>query len=332
MITVRGPRRRARSRRARRRRSPWASSRRRRRGPRSKRRSRAGTPYFSPIQFVASAVASAEAELTKRFWPIRIVASRRGVWDLRARMSVPFGPRSRACAAGRCARARRGPSRRRRRTPKARATAEAARGRGRIARPWGSFREGASLQRRPASRASAHAAASARPGSAADARGALEGRPQRRRRGTTGGGGRVSLQPAPARAVEGGLSEAAPPCARPDARATPRASAARRRRDGRRVPRLRVPRAGLLADVAAEDAIAERFLDAIGQGPAVLDRPVGEAARGVEQAGRDEGLRSGTPRGSARRRRTVRRSARREADRGRSRSPRAAGTSRAPGR
>src|SRR5262249_28067666 len=47
-----------------------------------------GTPTFSPSQLVASAVARAEAELTKRFCPMRIVASSFGVCALRLRIWV----------------------------------------------------------------------------------------------------------------------------------------------------------------------------------------------------------------------------------------------------
>jgi hypothetical protein len=50
-----------------------------------------GTPYFSPIQLVASAVARAEAELMNRFWPIRMVARSRGVCAFKSRMSLPLG-------------------------------------------------------------------------------------------------------------------------------------------------------------------------------------------------------------------------------------------------
>ena len=67
--------------------------------------------------------------------------------------------------------------------------------------------------------------------------------------------------------------------------------------------------------------------DVLGHRPAVLDRPVREAARRVEDAGRDEAPPSGRRRGIARRSRTARRRGRPAAGRGRSRSRRAAGRS-----
>ena len=57
---------------------------------------------------------------------------------------------------------------------------------------------------------------------------------------------------------------------------------------GRRLVRSR---AGLLADVAAEDVVADPLLDVIRDRAAVLDRPVGEASARVEDARLDEGLR-----------------------------------------
>src|SRR5687767_15841899 len=52
-------------------------------------RTAAGTPYASPSHAVASSVASADAALLKRFWPIRIVARSLEVCAFRSRMIAP---------------------------------------------------------------------------------------------------------------------------------------------------------------------------------------------------------------------------------------------------
>jgi hypothetical protein len=49
----------------------------------------ARTPYFWPSHFSATVVAEAEAALRNRFWPMRMTASSRGVFERRLRISAP---------------------------------------------------------------------------------------------------------------------------------------------------------------------------------------------------------------------------------------------------
>src|SRR6185295_13699883 len=123
-----------------------------------------------------------------------------------------------------------------------------------------------------------------------DARGVLEARPAGLVPHGARRGGRISLEPPPCRAVDGGLPE--PPS--PGALAHREDFGARGwRRGGCRCERGKraewsIPRTDFLTHVTAEDVRADGGLPGVGNRTAVFDGPVGDAPSGVEDSRLDE--------------------------------------------